>query len=106
MLITTTDGTGRPAVGRPTASRPSIARPANGRPVAALRTERLFPRTNCPGAGRGRVAAHSATSHPIKYLPAAGRCNSRLAVSYVTLTVAPLPVVTLAVSTGCWLFYR
>ena len=100
-----TDSTDRPAAGRPTAGRPSVSPPANGRPVAALRTERLLPRTNCPAAGRGRVTARSATSHPTKYLPAAGRCSSRLAVSYATLLLAPLPVFPLAVSAGCWLSY-
>ena len=98
---TITDGTGQPAAGRPTAGRPSVSPPVNGGPVSALRTERLLPRTNCPAGGRGRVPARSATSHPTKYLPAVGRCNSRLAVSYATLPIPPLSVFPLAVSAGC-----
>ena len=57
MLAQITAGTGRPAAGRPNAGRPSVSPPATGRPVAALRTERLMPRTNCPAAGRDCVAA-------------------------------------------------
>ena len=53
----------------------------------------MLPRTNCPAAGRRCVADHSVTSRPTKYLPAAGRCNSRLPVDY-----APLPRVPLSVS--------
>ena len=57
MLAHVTAGTGRPAAGRPNAGRPPVSPAATGRPVAALRTERLLLRTNCPAAGHGRVAA-------------------------------------------------